>query len=161
MTDSQLDLTLAAPKAAGTTCARSIPRGANNHAPRNTTRTAAAQANGERRPSQRELVYLYVLGQGDRGATRKEIAANTGLSENSVRPRVTELQQQIDPATDHVRIFETGFDEDTREGCSVLYAGPFATIAGRRYAATRGTEFLRLFETARERAHRKQAGAAA
>lgn len=151
MTESQLDFPLAATKAAGTTCAQPVPRGANTHAPRKDTRTAAAQSNHERRPSQREIVYLYVLGQGDRGATRKEIAANTNLSENSVRPRVAELLDQVDPSTNHVRVFETGLIADQRGGCNVLYAGPYAVAAGRRHAASIGPEALRIFEAARAR----------
>lgn len=55
------------------------------------TSKAAALSNFPRSGSQRALVLECLQSKGHFGATRQEIAAETGLSDDSVRPRVVEL----------------------------------------------------------------------
>lgn len=61
------------------------------HVPGSGTSKAAAISNYPRSGSQRALVLEYLQAQGPHGATRQEIAIATGLSDDSVRPRVVEL----------------------------------------------------------------------
>lgn len=55
------------------------------------TSRQAAIDNYPRQGSQREKVLRYVVGCGDSGATREEIAADMAMTESSVRPRIVEL----------------------------------------------------------------------
>jgi hypothetical protein len=55
------------------------------------TSRLAALNNFPRSGSQRAEILDFLLFRGDRGATRQEIHAHTGISDDSVRPRVGEL----------------------------------------------------------------------
>lgn len=148
MKEPQLNLQFTAPAPRGPSHAHTIPRRATTTG----TRQAAAADNAPRRLSQREVVYQYIASRGAQGATRKEIAEATGLSENSVRPRIAELARQYDNAGSRPQVYETGLPEDVRDGCSVLFAGPHAIDAERRFWRSRGPDALAAFEAALSRA---------
>lgn len=79
---------------------------------RTATSEAAAARVEPKRPSQRQRVLAFVAGRGGAGATRPEIAATTGLSENTVRPRVCELLADAQIVESRVAA--------PRGGCAVL-----------------------------------------
>jgi hypothetical protein len=58
------------------------------------TSRLAALNNFPRSGSQRAEILDFLLFRGDRGATRQEIHAHTGISDDSVRPRVGELDRR-------------------------------------------------------------------
>lgn len=57
------------------------------------TSRKAAWSNYPRSGTQRSLVCAFIERTGGVGATRQEIAENTGLPDDSVRPRVVELME--------------------------------------------------------------------
>lgn len=65
-------------------------RGRAPHNKTETSEAAAVEIEPQRGTLQFE-VWRFVARCGDHGATRPEIASGTGISENTVRPRVSEL----------------------------------------------------------------------
>ena len=53
----------------------------------------AALHNQPRSGTQRRNILDFLVGQGDTGATRQEIAGCLGMSDDSVRPRIVELMK--------------------------------------------------------------------
>lgn len=90
-------------------------RGVAPRVPGSATSEAAAARIEPQRLSKRAVVLAYITSRGADGATRKEIARGTGLSENTVRPRVCEL---INGGA--IRALDA-----EREGCAVLAAADY------------------------------------
>jgi hypothetical protein len=102
----------------------SVVRDTAPHVAGSRTSKKAAEAIEPRRPVQRERVLTFLLSCGAHGCTRPELALGTGLSENSVRPRVLELMEERDEVYGTPRVVAS--KRTTRNGCALLYAGKFA-----------------------------------
>lgn len=79
MSTTQLDLAITYPR---------LPPFAVGSATSKTAATRAARS----AKSKRELVYLWITGQGSHGATQREIAAALHLPRATVCPRIRELE---------------------------------------------------------------------
>lgn len=139
----QLSMEIPGSGGRGLSRARNVPRGASTTAKRkpqsapfvagSATSEAASRNVDRTRLSKKEQVYRFILGRGAFGATRTEIASGTGLSENTVRPRVKELMAESDSAFGTPRVYESQYI--TRNGRAVLFTGVFARNERERDAA--------------------------